>query len=468
MRRVTKRTGTRIAAVAVIVALATACTSNEPAPPPAGSGESAPSSETSQSPSPSVSPGTDYALPTKETRPEPEVVETKTKGDSAFSLVSVVRIADDRVVLSGVLTPADPVDIGINAEPGYVTLVRGGDFSSVELTAKGDDLTYLPVRNADGDCLCSSVRPGFEGAQLPVSVVMSAPKDATTVDLTIAPFGTFAGVEVREPAPTEGMRTPFGLTQTLVIDELQRADGRVTAGVRVQQPGEPKESYTRGVYNPPLIGEQGSCLRSVMVIGGSRGGWAKDASCPGGNMPAADQQVRLDLDLGDPGGDTVVVLPSDGFPIFGAPTTGEAAEGTSDVAEFSVRTRSDAATVERGEKVKVDLATEVLFAFDSDKLTSQADASLDAAAEALTAQDGRTVAVAGHTDSQGSASYNLALSKRRAEAVRAAIAKRLGSGWTITARGYGQTKPAAEEKGSPAVIKAAQQRNRRVEITATK
>lgn len=450
----------RLGALLLMAAVMAACTS-EADPGPNGDGENA---TTSSAPSPtsSVPVGTNYPLGDGQTRPELPVAETLTEDGSSFALSSVVRLADDRVVVSGVLTPANPVEVGANAEPGYTTIANGGDFSAVELTVEGDEVVYLPVRDDQGRCLCGAVRPGFEGEPLPVSVVVSAPKDASSVNLKVAPYGTFTDVEIAEPEPTPDAKTPFGLTQTLVVDALTRDQGRITARVRVQQPGPAKDSYVFGVYNPPLVAEQGSCLRSVMVVSGTRGGWVSDADCATGLMPGEDEQVALDLTIGDPGGDDLAVIPSDGAPIEGS-----AMQGSADVAEFAFRSRSDAATIAGGRSVKVELATEVLFDVDSATLTSTADSSLDATAAALKKQSARKVSVTGHTDSQGSESYNLELSQRRAEAVRDALRKRLGSGWTLSAEGLGETEPAAEEKGSPSAIKAAQQRNRRVEVTVT-
>lgn len=124
-----------------------------------------------------------------------------------------------------------------------------------------------------------------------------------------------------------------------------------------------------------------------------------------------------------------------------------------------------AATVVRGKKLSVDLRTEVLFAFDKAVLTPKATTSLDLAAKTLKEQPGRRLAVVGHTDSQGSDGSNLTLSRQRAEAVRQALAQRLGSGWTFTVQGKGESDPAIPEKGlSGADLKAAQAANRRVSV----
>lgn len=69
------------------------------------------------------------------------------------------------------------------------------------------------------------------------------------------------------------------------------------------------------------------------------------------------------------------------------------------------------------------------------------------------------VLIEGHTDSRGSADYNLGLSERRAAAVRAALGARGIDGSRIQARGLGKDYPVASNDS-----REGQQQNRRVEI----
>ena len=71
----------------------------------------------------------------------------------------------------------------------------------------------------------------------------------------------------------------------------------------------------------------------------------------------------------------------------------------------------------------------------------------------------RKVLIEGHTDSTGSASYNQALSERRAEAVQKALAELGIDGGRIAMRGYGESSPVANNETA-----AGRQLNRRVEI----
>lgn len=61
-------------------------------------------------------------------------------------------------------------------------------------------------------------------------------------------------------------------------------------------------------------------------------------------------------------------------------------------------------------------ASTVLFDFDSDVLTDEARAVLDAAAAAWEGAEAKWLVIAGYADTSGSPDYNMALSERRAEA----------------------------------------------------
>jgi OOP family OmpA-OmpF porin len=83
------------------------------------------------------------------------------------------------------------------------------------------------------------------------------------------------------------------------------------------------------------------------------------------------------------------------------------------------------------------------FEFNSTQLTVPAQHTLDEVAAALLTQPELIVVVQGHTDSIGTESYNLGLSQRRAEAVKAYLIGRGLSAAVLTAKGFGKTKPIA-------------------------
>ncbi len=101
----------------------------------------------------------------------------------------------------------------------------------------------------------------------------------------------------------------------------------------------------------------------------------------------------------------------------------------------------------------------VNFDSDSARLRPESLAILDNAAATLKEWGEVKVEVAGHTDSVNSDAYNLRLSQRRAEAVRAYLIKRGVAADRLTAKGYGESSPVADNKTA-----AGRYKNRRVEL----
>ncbi|TVQ54726.1 MAG: OmpA family protein [Rhodobacteraceae bacterium] len=110
----------------------------------------------------------------------------------------------------------------------------------------------------------------------------------------------------------------------------------------------------------------------------------------------------------------------------------------------------------------ITAASPILFAPASAEIDGDSEPALDALAEVLGRCDGGEIVVEGHTDSQGSAGYNLALSQRRAEAVRTALATRGAPKAALTARGYGQERPIADN-----ATEEGRAQNRRIAFAAT-
>jgi outer membrane protein OmpA-like peptidoglycan-associated protein len=121
-----------------------------------------------------------------------------------------------------------------------------------------------------------------------------------------------------------------------------------------------------------------------------------------------------------------------------------------------------------GAQVTVRISADVLFDFGEATLTGTARRRLAELAPRLRGAKG-TVQVSGHTDSIGDEGVNLALSRRRADAVKAALTGALGeTGPSIRAKGYGETKPVAPNEQGGKDDPAGRAKNRRVEITYEK
>jgi OOP family OmpA-OmpF porin len=107
-----------------------------------------------------------------------------------------------------------------------------------------------------------------------------------------------------------------------------------------------------------------------------------------------------------------------------------------------------------------EIPTDVMFSSGSSSLRPEAINVLAECAEMIRRDGNKNMQVIGHTDSVGTASYNVGLSKRRAEAVTAWLVDQGGiPKEDLTTTGVGAAKP----KESNATAKGRAQ-NRRVEV----
>jgi OOP family OmpA-OmpF porin len=123
--------------------------------------------------------------------------------------------------------------------------------------------------------------------------------------------------------------------------------------------------------------------------------------------------------------------------------------------------KQDVAVNELADKLAKDGFVTLYVNFDTGKATIKPDSAktLDDAAAALKVAAALRVEVAGHTDNVGAPEANLRLSQERAQAVMAALVGRGIKADRLTAKGYGQTTPVADNRTEEGRAK-----NRRVEL----
>ena len=124
-------------------------------------------------------------------------------------------------------------------------------------------------------------------------------------------------------------------------------------------------------------------------------------------------------------------------------------------------------------EIRIELASDVLFAFDSAELQPKAQEALKQVADFLRQKARGQVRIEGHTDAKGSDAYNKKLSDRRAAAVRDWLLTKEGlkslKGVRFTSKGYGESRPVAPNaKTDGTDDPEGRQRNRRVEIVVRK
>jgi OOP family OmpA-OmpF porin len=101
----------------------------------------------------------------------------------------------------------------------------------------------------------------------------------------------------------------------------------------------------------------------------------------------------------------------------------------------------------------------IAFEPGTSSLAAASSPALDVLAAALSSQPSLSVLIVGHSDNQGTLDANLALSQRRAEAVRDALVSRGVAAERLEARGVGFLAPVASN-----ATEEGRARNRRVEL----
>lgn len=118
--------------------------------------------------------------------------------------------------------------------------------------------------------------------------------------------------------------------------------------------------------------------------------------------------------------------------------------------------------INTGNELIVRMPEAILFATDSATLNPQLRSDLFVLADSLNKYPQSIVTVTGHTDNTGTASYNQALSERRAWSVAEVLRNGGVAGSRIRTVGAGESQPIATNQTA-----AGRAQNRRVDITIT-
>ena len=203
---VTRQAVTAAAGLVALGALAS-CTSGEPAPAPTSAISPASSDATGRE-GEAAEPGeqaTAYPVAGEATPAPVPDLETIATGEWTLTLNGVDRVSDQALLVTATMTSNGPGVFRGFEEPGYSLRMNDEgkldntyEFSAITLTAGAGPAVYQVMRDANGICACSQgvldIEPGQPTA---VFAYVTAPAEATTVDVTVAGIGTFTGLEVQ-------------------------------------------------------------------------------------------------------------------------------------------------------------------------------------------------------------------------------------------------------------------------------
>jgi outer membrane protein OmpA-like peptidoglycan-associated protein len=152
---------------------------------------------------------------------------------------------------------------------------------------------------------------------------------------------------------------------------------------------------------------------------------------------------------------------------------GVAVGALTDKTAAAVATANDRATTELASLQSGFGVNDLLFALNDSVVTFASDSAevpesmapflKTAAADLKQLKAGHVLEIAGYTDNTGDAALNLALSQKRAEAVREALIKYGADPDMLVAKGYGAADPIASNDSADG-----RERNRRIEYHVVK
>jgi len=175
----------------------------------------------------------------------------------------------------------------------------------------------------------------------------------------------------------------------------------------------------------------------------------------------ADKDGVIDTLDKCPGTPAGVVVNADGCPLDGDSD----GDGVVDSKDGCPNTPAGTRVLPNGctKMVLNEVGAQVNFVTASAELSPTAMTSLQPIAEFLKSSPDVKVRVDGHSDSVGSDAYNLKLSTRRAESVKAYLVESGAQDAQVMTRGFGETKPVAAN-----TAESGRKQNRRVELEIIK
>ena len=115
--------------------------------------------------------------------------------------------------------------------------------------------------------------------------------------------------------------------------------------------------------------------------------------------------------------------------------------------------------VREGDNLRLVMPSNITFATDQSYISSGFNDTLNAIAKVMNKYEKTYLSVEGHTDSTGKDSYNMNLSRERAQSVKDYLVNQQIMAARVSTKGYGETRPIATNESANG-----RAQNRRVEI----
>ncbi|MGE0881631.1 MAG: OmpA family protein [Acidimicrobiia bacterium] len=356
----------------------------------------------------------------------------------------LTKATEERLADAGV--PADRYSVRYRGQIAYIT-DKGLTASQVEIAKDvyhQAGVQDVVIENGDAP-------PPAAAVAVPAATTTAAPA-TTAAPTTVAPTTaapTTAAPTTAAPKPVNDLKATLG------------ADGKIVLTGTVLSAAEKAAVVQAAVeaFGAERVVDQLKVQAPEAATAASDGAVRKVAELIG--LMKVDF-VTGEIALKDTALSITGVAPGDpAKTAFTTAANGATANGLTPTVNITVAAPAQAAEDLR-KKLADNLAISgIEFATNSADITPESTAILDRAAQYILATpDSISVEVGGHTDNIGSASANLALSQRRADAVRTYLIGKGVNPARLTAVGFGLTQPIADNS-----TEAGRQQNRRIQFT---
>ena len=353
-------------------------------------------------------------------------------------------------------------DLGKKSRNG----LKAAGISGVAAKFSGQDVTLSGPASLEASAVAKV--KGISGVRNVKYIVTGgdvAPSDETVPAEAVE---TLAAVETTVDAPTETAAPTFAAAPQTVaavapagspIEVAASIDGKKVALTGVVT----SEAQRTGLVNAAkaAYGET-NVIDELTVVGPSTP--AQDA-----RIVSFGELIKLSSttmsDAKGKVGDTMLSLSGSAFTELGKSSIGELVTGAGGTAEITVAAAQSVAEVQENLATILDRSG-IQFDTNSAVIKAESIPILDNAVASITQEFAAfpniKIEVGGHTDNVGGASANQQLSQIRAQAVLDYLGSKGVDATRLTAKGYGATKPIADNK-----TEIARATNRRIEFTVS-